>query len=231
MSRQIIAFPTIVLNQIRCMHVSNNHYKTLGLPIDCSRRDIKQAYLRKVMLLHPDRQSIKKQATASTETKSHPSKHITKDEFLRVAQAYQVLSNPKSRQQYDTDSIHSNTSHSSETPKPTWKPPNHPEYNPYTRSYRRPYGWTADTYGYGHEYTHASEAAVKANTTPKYMSHTAMSLLVVVSAWIVGLGMVEFKTRLWHRYSEESRIEQLRNNYLNSLQPVESDCKPDSQPL
>jgi len=62
-----------------------DYYTLLGLRRDASQEEIKRAYLEAAQKLHPD----KNQAAGETEL------------FLGVQQAYEILSNPKRRSQYD----------------------------------------------------------------------------------------------------------------------------------
>lgn len=62
-----------------------DHYSLLGLRRDATQEDIKRAYYEAAQKLHPDRN------TAAGETEL----------FLGVQQAYETLSNPKRRAQYD----------------------------------------------------------------------------------------------------------------------------------
>ncbi len=61
------------------------HYEVLGVAENSSPEDIRRAYRRLVMKLHPDR---------SGDTR-------TTDRFVRVTQAYEVLSDPVRRNNYD----------------------------------------------------------------------------------------------------------------------------------
>ncbi|MDX1377259.1 MAG: VWA domain-containing protein [Anaerolineales bacterium] len=63
----------------------SDHYSKLGVLRDASQEEIKHAYLEAVQKLHPDKN------TAAGETEL----------FLDVQQAYETLSNPKRRKQYD----------------------------------------------------------------------------------------------------------------------------------
>ena len=63
----------------------SDHYAVLGLPRDASAEEIRRAYHEAAQRLHPD----KNQAPGETEM------------FLGVQQAYEVLSNPTRRSQYD----------------------------------------------------------------------------------------------------------------------------------
>ena len=62
-----------------------DYYALLGLARDASQEEIKRAYFEAARKLHPDRNTV----AGETEL------------FLGVQQAYEVLSNPKRRQQYD----------------------------------------------------------------------------------------------------------------------------------
>jgi hypothetical protein len=65
------------------------YYATLGLPHTASGDDIKAAYRRKAMDLHPDRNKAAN----------------TTEQFQRLSAAYAVLGDSAARAQYDTDSI------------------------------------------------------------------------------------------------------------------------------
>ena len=62
-----------------------DYYSQLGISRDASQEEIKRAYFEAAQKLHPDRN------TAAGETEL----------FLGVQQAYETLSNPKRRTQYD----------------------------------------------------------------------------------------------------------------------------------
>jgi Ca-activated chloride channel family protein len=62
-----------------------DYYSLLGIPRDASQEDIKRAYFEAAQKLHPDKN------TAAGETEL----------FLDVQQAYETLSNPRRRAQYD----------------------------------------------------------------------------------------------------------------------------------
>jgi curved DNA-binding protein CbpA len=61
------------------------YYEVLGVPTNATTQDIKKAYYKKAVVVHPDK---------------NPSPEANK-EFQRLSQAYQVLSDPESRKKYD----------------------------------------------------------------------------------------------------------------------------------
>ncbi|HEY3474846.1 MAG TPA: DnaJ domain-containing protein, partial [Anaerolineales bacterium] len=67
------------------MLTKQDYYSLLGLTRDASQEEIKRAYFEAAQKLHPDKN------TAAGETEL----------FLGVQQAYEVLSNPARRKQYD----------------------------------------------------------------------------------------------------------------------------------
>ena len=65
--------------------MSTDYYEILGVPRDASAEQIKKAYRRKAMKLHPD---VATEADAG-------------EQFKKVAEAYEVLGDPKKRDLYD----------------------------------------------------------------------------------------------------------------------------------
>lgn len=65
------------------------HYEVLNVPVDATEADIKFAYRRLAMACHPDRQANEEDRTSSAEV------------FKRVKEAYEVLSDPEKRANYD----------------------------------------------------------------------------------------------------------------------------------
>ncbi|KAG2382628.1 hypothetical protein C9374_005208 [Naegleria lovaniensis] len=63
-----------------------DYYKILGVDRDCSEEDIKQSYRKLAKQFHPDLNVNKQQAT---------------EKFQEITEAYEVLSDPDKRQNYD----------------------------------------------------------------------------------------------------------------------------------
>lgn len=61
-----------------------DYYKILGVDKSVSATEIKKTFRRKALLTHPDK-----------------SKTNTKEEFIELFEAYQILSNKKKRERYD----------------------------------------------------------------------------------------------------------------------------------
>ena len=64
-----------------------DYYEVLGLAKDAGEADIKKAYRQKAKELHPDR--------------NPKNRKVSEEEFKRVAEAYEILSDPQKRAQYD----------------------------------------------------------------------------------------------------------------------------------
>jgi len=73
----------------------SDFYEILGVAKDCSQDDIKKAYRKLAMQYHPDRTQGDAEAT---------------EKFKEVGEAYEVLSNPTSRRNYDLGSHGTNGS-------------------------------------------------------------------------------------------------------------------------
>lgn len=66
--------------------IFKDYYKILGVSPDASLNDIKKAYRKLAMLYHPDR---------------NPGNKESEDKFKEIAEAYQVLTDPEKRQEFD----------------------------------------------------------------------------------------------------------------------------------
>lgn len=67
------------------MAEKRDYYEVLGVDRNSSNDDIKKAYRKKAIALHPDKQ----------QGKTDEEKKIAEEEFKEVAEAYEVLSNPQ----------------------------------------------------------------------------------------------------------------------------------------
>lgn len=70
----------------QAMAQKEDYYKTLGVSKDVSADDLKKAYRKLAMKHHPDR---------------NPDDPAAKDKFAAISEAYEVLSDPEKRKQYD----------------------------------------------------------------------------------------------------------------------------------
>lgn len=103
-------------------------YQMLGIPLDATPAQIKEAYLYKVNILHPDRLGAMPERIRQT----------AEEELKKVNAAYEVLSNPTRRQQYDRSRSGGTITSSTPPPSPRspGKPPK-PEAHPRTISFNR----------------------------------------------------------------------------------------------
>ncbi len=70
------------------MTLFSDYYKTLGLPFNASNEDIKKRYRKLALQYHPD--------TNEGDAFSH-------NRFREIQEAYEILSNPQSRSNYDRE--------------------------------------------------------------------------------------------------------------------------------
>lgn len=68
------------------MHTNKDLYKLLGLSRDASQDDVQQAHRKLIRKHHPD---------------VNPGDHSAEERFKEIQQAYEVLSNPEKRREYD----------------------------------------------------------------------------------------------------------------------------------
>jgi curved DNA-binding protein CbpA len=76
-------------------------YKLLGLSRDASQDDVQQAHRKLIREYHPD---------------VNPDNHSAEERFKEIQQAYEVLSNPEKRREYDKR-FHTSPSESSSRPR------------------------------------------------------------------------------------------------------------------
>jgi len=74
----------------------NKLYKRLGLDRDCSKTDIHSAYIKKARIFHPDVGG-------------------DKDKFVKILEAYQILSDPFKKRRYDHAGVFEHSNISEET--------------------------------------------------------------------------------------------------------------------
>lgn len=73
-----------------------SYYEVLGLPNDCTLKDIKLAYHKLLLTHHPDKQNQKNLSNDDNEKKANFSYSVQ-----YIKDAYRTLSNEKERQNYD----------------------------------------------------------------------------------------------------------------------------------
>ncbi|KAJ0176013.1 hypothetical protein K1T71_008187 [Dendrolimus kikuchii] len=105
---------------------SKNHYEVLNLRRNCSDKEIKEAFIQMSKEYHPDKN---KDARAQ-------------DKFVRIVEAYNVLSKPSSRAQYDSITTVASSSDKSTSyvyrthvPYNLRKNPNYSYYNQQTKTH------------------------------------------------------------------------------------------------
>ncbi|KAF8967689.1 hypothetical protein BDZ97DRAFT_1655988 [Flammula alnicola] len=98
--------------------MSTDLYEELGIPRDATQDEIRKAYKKRALQTHPDR--LPPGATAAEKSESD-------EKFRRVNNAYEVLSDPSKRTEYDTHGV--------------WPPPedDFPTSRMPGGSYQRPY--------------------------------------------------------------------------------------------
>lgn len=74
---------------------SNNYYEILGVSKDASQDDIKKAFKKASMKYHPDRLA----------NKSESERKEGEEKFKQINEAYQTLSDPQKRQEYDNPNM------------------------------------------------------------------------------------------------------------------------------
>ncbi|RAL53607.1 hypothetical protein DM860_012222 [Cuscuta australis] len=77
-----------------------SHYDILGVKEDASYEDIRTVYRSAILTFHPD----KLHDNSSSSEPSHHSKHeVTKNAFLDIQKAWEILSDQRSRAAYDIE--------------------------------------------------------------------------------------------------------------------------------
>ncbi|KAH8371061.1 hypothetical protein KR093_006027, partial [Drosophila rubida] len=94
---------------------TETHYEVLNLTCDCSKRDIRNAFLRLSKQYHPD--------VSNTAAQSHNAAR-----FVKITEAYQTLVKPSSRRDYDNSLVWSSGESSARETIHPWEV--RPNYNP-----------------------------------------------------------------------------------------------------
>ncbi|KAJ3036277.1 hypothetical protein HDV00_002933 [Rhizophlyctis rosea] len=162
-------------------YASSHHgfcpYQTLGVSKTATAKEIKKAYYKKVFKYHPDRSNNDEpDAKPKTSTKPNSADH---EQFLKIVQAYDILSDPAKRSFHDRDaSFRSSTSYSSSYPSPN-------QQYAYSQSSTSTYAKWAK-----HEDWAPAEDITwdpsKMNKGPIYMSNGKMALMIGVAALLGG---------------------------------------------
>lgn len=127
---KIISQRRLIQTAAQRLTARRNHYEILGIATDCTQKDIKNAFVARSKECHPD--TNMKNASGVSDTDSS-------QEFIKVMEAYQVLSKAHSRANYDQSlrGIHSvnyvtrDTMHEPWKVDPTSYTDSGPNYPPY----------------------------------------------------------------------------------------------------
>lgn len=88
--RLLVAFLLLLTLQLTyAMDPSKDYYKVLGVKKDFSDRELKKAYRTLALKYHPDK------------TDNSADKDAAKEKFVEVSEAYEVLSDPQKKDEYD----------------------------------------------------------------------------------------------------------------------------------
>lgn len=88
--QELITYSIMTLNDVREYFQVENLYEVLKVPNDCHQDDIKKAYFRRSLELHPDKTT-------------DPKLRIElKEKFQILSEVYRILSDTKSRENYDS---------------------------------------------------------------------------------------------------------------------------------
>lgn len=75
--------------------IEHSHYEVLGVRVNATYQQIKNAFNRKALQYHPDKQVKQQQTTQSQQQQQH------QNNFLLIQEAYSVLKDVAKRNQYD----------------------------------------------------------------------------------------------------------------------------------
>ncbi|KAM1293588.1 chaperone protein dnaJ 72-like [Malus sylvestris] len=162
-----------------------DHYKVLGLARNASKAEIKEAFRKLAVKLHPDKHSASPKAERDRATVR----------FKQVSEAYQVLIDDRKRAEYNFQSSH--------------RP--HNNYNTYTRTYNYGYGYSGgNSYRRGGGSGAASGASSAFENFLRYVTTRAFLLNVsVAGACLGGIAVVNLGwDALWKMHNHEKSFEE-----------------------
>ncbi|KAI8820368.1 uncharacterized protein EV422DRAFT_567798 [Fimicolochytrium jonesii] len=228
-------------------------YQTLHIPASATRAQIKKAYYKTVFELHPDRLAVAGTAgTSSTDptaprTKARVSARAEtneKEEFLRAVRAYEILSDPEKRRQWDggvrAPFIYESSTSSS--PRGSQSQGGRPfsrgggsgggnpfSSNPFDSNYTPPHWSTANDPDFPFAHSHPA-----GNTTPLYMSNGRLAALIVLAAILSGTLVVlqvnSVRRNMRRRLDDQDR--ELRGFYEERLRRArENGFERQTEPL
>ena len=124
-SLQTFVIGLIAITILAPVYMKETHYDVLGIPRNANDKTIKKKWKELNLKYHPD--------------KVDPSEQKNAEELIiKINKAYEILSDPKERQQYDYELVHGPSHHNGHRGG---------YYNTYSSSYgRRGYG------GFGYDY-------------------------------------------------------------------------------
>lgn len=141
-----------------------DHYKVLGLPRSASKEEIKEAFRKLAVKLHPDKHSHSPKAVRESTTLR----------FKQVSEAYQVLIDDRKRADYN---FRSSRSHN---------------YNANTSNYGHGYGYGYSATNYGGKYRRASGASSAFENVLRYVTTRAFLLNLSVAGYCCVFSMFNF---------------------------------------
>ncbi|KAJ3105412.1 hypothetical protein HDU97_008166 [Phlyctochytrium planicorne] len=152
-------------------------YKTLGVSRKADQKEIKKAYLAKVLENHPDRF----QCTTKAESKRR------KETFQRIVQSFEILSSPNKRQLHDLESSSPSYNASSSTSSSTYRHNPTTGRTPSGQSWGQAYGQETEAWGYNDPAFWRGDM----NRGPIYMSNGKMAAIIIGVGVVMSLLMVQ----------------------------------------
>ncbi|CAN6717109.1 unnamed protein product [Malus baccata var. baccata] len=181
-----------------------DHYKVLGLTRNASKAEIKEAFRKLAVKLHPDKHSASPKAERDSATVR----------FKQVSEAYQVLTDDRKRADYNFQS--------SRRP--------HSNYNTYTRSYG--YGYSrSNTYSYrrgGGGSGAANRASSAFENLLRYVTTRAFLLNVsIAGAFLGGMAVVNLGwDAFWKMHNNEKSFEEAMRSIRKAKVHTEKQSEP-----